>query len=482
MVRLLRRALTPLILAVAMIAVGAVVAPGASAQTGRYEAENATCDGTADADHRGFSGTGFCNPPNRTGAGVQFTVNAPGAGTATIGVKYANGSSADRPATVTVNGTAASAAPPFVPTGSWSNWAIETVHVPVRAGANTIRFASTTSAGMANIDYLELAMGGDSSLPSSFTWSSSGQLVGPKSDATHNIVSVKDPSVVHHNGRYHVFVSVVSVNQGYSLAYLSFTDWAQAAAAPLTFLDTTAVGGGYKAAPQVFYFAPHGKWYLTYQVGNNVAYSTTTDIANPRSWSAPTRFYSQTPQIVLDNMGNGQWLDFWTICDSANCHMYSSDDNGQLYRAQTSVANFPNGFSDPVIAMQETNKFWLFEGANVYRLAGENEYLLMVEVLGDSGRRMFRSWTSPSISGPWTPLADTRENPFAGARNVTFAGTDWTDDFSHGELIRSGVDQTLTVSPCNLRFLYQGMDPASNQPYNLLPWRLGLLTQTNSTC
>jgi endo-1,4-beta-xylanase len=185
---------------------------------------------------------------------------------------------------------------------------------------------------------------------------------------------------------------------------------------------------------------------------------------------------------VLDNMGGGQWLDFWTICDSVNCHMYSSDDNGQLYRAQTSVANFPNGFSDPVIAMQETNKFWLFEGANVYRLAGENEYLLMVEVLGDSGRRMFRSWTSPSVAGPWTALADTRENPFASMRNVTFSGTDWTDDFSHGELLRSGVDQTLAVSPCDLRFLYQGMDPASSGPYNLLPWRLGLLTQTNSPC
>jgi hypothetical protein len=67
----------------------------------------------------------------------------------------------------------------------------------------------------------------------------------------------------------------------------------------------------------VFYFAPQQRWYLTYQIGDNVAYSTTTDIANPRSWSAPRPFYSKTPQIVLDNKGGGQWLDFWTICDSA---------------------------------------------------------------------------------------------------------------------------------------------------------------------
>jgi Glycosyl hydrolase family 62 len=219
---------------------------------------------------------------------------------------------------------------------------------------------------------------------------------------------VKDPSVVYHNGRYHVFVSVVNTNQSYSLAYLNFTDWSQADDPQLHFLDTTPIGTGYKAAPQVFYFAPQQRWYLIYQVGNNVAYSTTTDIGNPRSWSAPTRFYSSTPQIVLDNMGNGQWLDFWIICDTVNCHMYSSDDNGQLYRAQTTVANFPNGFSTPIIAMQDSNKFWLFEGANVYRLGAANEYLLLVEAIGE-GRRMFRSWTAPSASGSWTPLADTKE-------------------------------------------------------------------------
>lgn len=94
-----------------------------------------------------------------------------------------------------------------------------------------------------------------------------------------------------------------------------------------------------------------------------------------------------------------QWLDFWIICDTVNCHMYSSDDNGQMYRAQTTVANFPNRFSTPVIAMQESNKFWLFEGANVYRLGAANEYLLLVEAIGE-GRRMFsildrseRLWT-----------------------------------------------------------------------------------------
>ncbi|MEH1127812.1 non-reducing end alpha-L-arabinofuranosidase family hydrolase [Micromonospora sp. CPCC 206061] len=479
MSRLLRLSVMPV--AAVLAAAGVVLAPSAHAQSARYEAENAACEGTIESNYSGFSGSGFCNPPNRVGVGVQFTVHAGSPGTFTIGVKYANGTGINRPAVLSANGTVVQSGVPFEPTGAWSHWAITTVSVPVQSGSNTIRLAAATADGLANIDYLEAARAGSSTLPSRFQWSSTEQLIAPKPDATHNIVSVKDPSVVYHNGRYHVFVSVVNTNQSYSLAYLNFTDWSQADDAQLHFLDTTAIGTGYKAAPQVFYFAPQQRWYLIYQIGNNVAYSTTSDIGNPRSWSSPTRFYSGTPRIVLDNMGNGQWLDFWIICDTVNCHMYSSDDNGQLYRAQTTVANFPNGFSNPVIAMQDSNKFWLFEGVNVYRLGAANEYLLLVEAIGE-GRRMFRSWTASSASGPWTPLADTKENPFARHNNVTHEGSDWTNDFSHGEMIRSGIDQNLVISPCKLRFLYQGMNPNSTGPYNLLPWRLGLLRQTNSSC
>lgn len=232
----------------------------------------------------------------------------------------------------------------------------------------------------------------------------------------------------------------------------------------------------------MFYFAPQARWYLVYQTGNNAAYSTTTDIANPQSWTAPRYFYSGMPQIIKDNIGGGYWVDFWVICDSARCYLFSSDDNGHLYRSQTTVANFPNGFTNTVIAMADAARYPLWEAANVYRVTGTNTYLLVVEAIGSAGRRYFRSWTGPAITGPWNSLADTQANPFAGASNVAFTGTAWTTDISHGEMIRDGIDQTLTIDACNLRYLYQGKDPNAADPYNLLPWRLGLLTQTNSTC
>ena len=58
----------------------------------------------------------------------------------------------------------------------------------------------------------------------------------------------------------------------------------------------------------------------------------------------------------------------------------------------------------------------------------------------------------------------------------------WTKDFSHGELVREGADQNLTVDPCRLRFLHQGTDPAASGDHPQLPWRLSLVTRTNSAC
>ncbi|KUN84291.1 non-reducing end alpha-L-arabinofuranosidase family hydrolase [Streptomyces griseoruber] len=316
-------------------------------------------------------------------------------------------------------------------------------------------------------------------LPSRYSWSSSGPLIAPKPDSTHNIAGIKDPTVVQYNGKYHVFASTAS-SSGYNLVYLSFSDWSQAGSATHHYLDRTAIGSGYRAAPQVFYNAPQRLWYLVYQTGN-ASYSTNPDISNPNGWSAPRNFYSSMPDIIRQNIGSGYWVDMWVICDSANCYLFSSDDNGHLYRSQTTVGQFPNGFTNTVIALQDS-KYALFEASNVYKVQDSNQYLLLVEAIGSDGRRYFRSWTTTSLAGSWTQLAASESNPFARANNVSFPAGSWTRDISHGEMIRAGYDQTLTIPSCRLQYLYQGVNPNAGGDYNLLPWRLGLLTQTNPTC
>lgn len=315
------------------------------------------------------------------------------------------------------------------------------------------------------------------SLPSSFEWSSSDVLIAPKSDG-RNIAGIKDPSIVYYNGKYHVFASTAQ-ESGYNLVYLSFTDFDEANSATFYYLDQTPIGTGYRAAPQVFYFESQSLWYLIFQNGN-AAYSTNSDITNPAGWSAPKNFFTGTPSIITQNIGSGYWVDMWVICDSSNCYLFSSDDNGHLYRSQTSLSNFPNGMGSTVIALSDS-KNALFEASNVYSV-GNGEYLLIVEAIGSDGKRYFRSWTSTSISGSWTGLANTESNPFARSNNVVFSGTPWTQSISHGEMVRTEVNQTMTISPCKLRYLYQGVSPSATGDYNSLPWRLGLLTQTNSPC
>ena len=362
-----------------------------------------------------------------------------------------------------------------------SNKVVEVQGASTADGANVVQYFDWNGP---NQQWQLIPIGSQpgGSLPSSIQWSSSGVLAGPKPDSAHpDVAAIKDFTVVRHNNAWQVYATTASPSQGWNLVHFSFADWPQANSATHTYLDTaTPIGRGYRAAPHIFYFAPQNLWYMVYQTGLP-SYSTSNDPSNPRSWSAPRNFMSSEPAIVAQNKGNGSWLDFWMICDSSNCYLFSSDDNGHIYRSQTTLANFPNGFGNTVIALQDS-AFSLFEGTAVYKVDGSNQYLLLQEAIGSDGRRWYRSYTSNSLSGSWSPHLATTSNPFARWNTVTFNGNAWTRDFSHGELIRSGNDQTVPLNPCRLQFLYQGQDPNAGGDYIRLPWRMGLLTQTNSSC
>jgi hypothetical protein len=136
--------------------------------------------------------------------------------------------------------------------------------------------------------------------------------------------------------------------------------------------------------------------------------------------------------------------------------------------------------------MQDANRFNLFEAACIYRLKGTNEYLCFIECLGGpGGKRFFRAFTTDRLDGEWKPLAqgNSWETPFAGPMNVTSADGSalWTIDISHGELLRDGNDETMTVDPAHLYFLYQGRQEApAGTDYSQLPYRLALLQSTRA--
>ncbi len=133
----------------------------ATAATSRYEAESApaVCDGTVASNHTGYSGSGFCDTSNAVGSAVRFTVNAATAGTATLTFRYANGSGANRPGDVSVDGSVARSGMAFEATGAWTTWATRSLTVRLNAGNNTVRLAATTAGGLGNVDRLDVTTG-----------------------------------------------------------------------------------------------------------------------------------------------------------------------------------------------------------------------------------------------------------------------------------------------------------------------------------
>jgi endo-1,4-beta-xylanase len=315
--------------------------------------------------------------------------------------------------------------------------------------------------------------------PPSLHWSGAEPILAPPSDATHDLVAVKDPTVVRFQDRWHVYASTVSTTGAYNLAYTSFADWPDAPSATWYHMDQTPGFNTYVAAPQLFYFSPGKKWYLVYQSGPPM-YSTNDDPSDPTAWTAPAPFYPGTPAIITQN--GGGWLDYWVICDAAHCYLFFSDNHGRWYRARTLIGEFPGGFEDPSVVLEDANPGRLFEASNVYKLSGTDQYLALIEAFDQtsSNHRYFRSWLADTLVGPWLPWQASGSFPFAGERNVSFESAPWTHDISHGEAIRAGHDETLELHGCDLRYLYQGTDPLAptGGDYNKIPWHLGLLTQT----
>jgi enterochelin esterase-like enzyme len=243
----------------------------------------------------------------------------------------------------------------------------------------------------------------------------------------------------------------------------------------LTHIDVNPSLRGYHCAPHLFYFAPHEKWYLVFQ-SQQPQYCTTDDISKPETWTAPQNFFERMPDSAPRLP-----IDYHIICDDTHAYLFFTGDNGRFYRCRTTIEDFPMGMSDPEVAIEDSRDN-LFEGSMTYKIRGTDTYLTIIEALNPA--RYYRAWLSDDLNGEWTPLegADSWDSPFAGINNVTFAeGVEpWTRDISHGELLRDNYDQTPTIDPNNLRFLFQGRDPDSGGRYELLPYRLGLLTLDES--
>lgn len=109
--------------------------------------------GVKEATNGGYSGDGYANVDNKSGSTVKYGITAAEAGKYTLYLQFANGKGT-RTASLKVGEATVVEEIVMESTDSWTSWKNISFELELPEGYSEITFVSTSSEGMANIDYI----------------------------------------------------------------------------------------------------------------------------------------------------------------------------------------------------------------------------------------------------------------------------------------------------------------------------------------
>jgi len=293
-------------------------------------------------------------------------------------------------------------------------------------------------------------------------WEISAPILRPGPAGSFDEVAVKDPTIVFFDGRWHLFYTARSRTE-YTTGYVSAEELTGLQSASRHQLGMIRGKSPYGCAPQVFYYRPQRRWYLIFQnrdANYQPAFSTTTSIARPESWS--------TPRPLIEKDAQAKWIDFWVICDKANAYLFYTQSHREVVVRSTSLADFPTNWGPAQVVLDGVH-----EAVHIYRVKDRDEFHMIYE-LNIGGIRSFGLAVADHLAGPWRKVTDR----YATGEQLTPAAdtATWPEMVSHGEVLRCGHDEQMGYEPNGCRWLIQGLlTEEMTGPYPSLPWRLGVM-------
>ncbi len=263
-----------------------------------------------------------------------------------------------------------------------------------------------------------------------------------------------DPCVVRHDGKWHLFAGGPGGVMYYPL------DHFKADGPVVRGRKTSAAGLG---VPQVYYHRASKKWHMVGQQSYKEAegktrfapvVSVSDKVDDPDGWSKPVRMEVALP---LDEKAQPVgWMDFYVIFDGDKAHLFATS-GGRLWRSETRAADFPQGWSKPVVALKGN----IVYASHTYRqeTAKGPRYVTTITASGPDpvtkmGRQFQASYVADKLDGEWKPELVKPDAPFVGFGNAAINDPRWSRSIVHGEPLREGNDERMILEAEPTRFVF----------------------------